>query len=117
MIGHNHVTLVGTLSERGVELRPNDSTGTMLATCRLCVPEEGANGQVYSLWVAVHGYGRALGALESCEPGDALLVDGKLKWHSWQDKDGKKQGQLVVVALAVKRFAPTAAAVGEEGQG
>lgn len=101
MTGYNHVTLVGTLSERGVELRPIESTGTMLATCRLCVPEESATGQVFHLWVPVHGYGKARDVLQVCEPGEALLLDGKLKWHSWQDKEGKRQGQLVVVALAM----------------
>lgn len=112
MIGYNHVTLLGTLSERGVELRPIES-GTMMATARLCVPDESPSGQMFYVWVPVQAYGKARDVLQTCEPGEPLLLDGRLKWHAWLDKDGKKQGQLVVVALGVKRLTSTTAAATE----
>jgi single-stranded DNA-binding protein len=95
-----------------VELHPLESTGIMMAICRLCVPEEGTNGQVYTLWVPVHAFGTAREVLQDWEPGEAILVDGRLKWHSWQDRDGKRQGKLIVVALRVKRL--HGAPVGQE---
>ena len=102
MTGINSVVLLGTLTDRGVTLRPTH-TGTMQASFSLDVLEETATDSTFHLWVTIECYGQALPAAECLEAGDLVAIEGKLKSTSWTDKQGQKQRRLVVLARSVKR--------------
>jgi single-stranded DNA-binding protein len=80
------------LSNRVQPTRPNGARGIWWTwrTSRLYVP------------VDVFG-DRAEKVAEAVGAGDTVLVDGKLRWRSWFDKRGEKQGKLAVLAWSVEK--------------
>ena len=97
-ISINECFLAGTLA-RDPTTVVQDS-GSPLTSARLLISEE-RDGQVWKLWLDVEAYARTAERLATLREGDAVLVRGKLKWKSWE-RDGKKQGTLLVNAWSVQ---------------
>jgi single-stranded DNA-binding protein len=88
----NSVHLVGTLA--GTPRTVGD-TATPCCTARLCVEELGKDGQVYKTWMPLECWGQAAITLGLLQEGTPRAISSKLQWKAWE-KDGKKQGSLVV---------------------
>lgn len=100
----NNIFLAGTLASAPKAQR---DTQTPCVTTRLCVTEE-RDGQLYNLYVPLEAWGKAAQSLGELVEGTMVLVKGKLKWKSWE-KNGQKQGSLVVRAWQVQALTPVAA--------
>jgi len=76
--------------------------GTPQCAFTLLLEEQGLE-HTHRLYVPCDLYGdRAEHVAESMRPGNTGLVEGKLRWHSWVDKKGEKQGKLAVRAWSVE---------------
>lgn len=111
MNGINKVIVAGQVTEAGPKLTYSPEG---MPQCRftLVVEEAGKDGHVYKLFLPVEVFSaNGAWAAEHVNAGDTILVDGKLKWKSWLDKQGVKQGKLIVMAWAVSLVGVPSAAV------
>lgn len=110
MFSFNKVTLVGNLT-RDPEVR-TFANGGKVANFGLAVNDrkKGANGQWEddtmfidcSAFNSEHGSKLADQISERCRKGDRLMVDGKLKLDSWDDKaTGEKRSKLKVTVFSI----------------
>jgi single-strand DNA-binding protein len=77
--------------------------GTPQCSFTLLVEEKGQEHTLL-LYIPIDLFGnRAEKAAEVVSAGDTVLVDGKLRWRSWFDKKGEKQGKLAVLAWNVEK--------------
>jgi single-strand DNA-binding protein len=96
----NKVIIAGKVTD-GPKLTYS-SEGTPQCSFTLIVEEPGRDGTSFKVFVPVEVFGKqAEPVAEEVNAGDIVLVDGKLKWKSWLDKQGQKQGRLGVMAWAV----------------
>jgi single-stranded DNA-binding protein len=94
----NKVIIYDRVSDAGPKLTYT-SEGTPQCTITLLVEEPGRDGTPFELFVPIEVCGKqAEPVAEQINTGDVLLVDGKLKWKSWVDKKGEKQGRLGFMA-------------------
>ena len=105
----NKVLLTGQVTDAGPKLTYS-SEGTPQCTFTVLVEECGKDGHLFKLFVPVevfsaHGEWTA----EHVNAGDLVLIDGKLRWRSWVDNKGEKQGKLSVMAWQVSLVGPPAA--------
>jgi single-stranded DNA-binding protein len=101
MNGINKVILAGQVADAGLKLSYS-SEGTPQYHFTLLLEEAGKDGQVYRLFLPVEVFStHGQWAAEHLNASDRILVDGKLKWKSWVDKKGEKQGKLMVMAWQV----------------
>ena len=107
----NSVCVVGVLAG---EPRPQSDTQTPCCTARLCVEEQGKDGQTYKLYVPLEAWGQAAISLGPLPEGTTVALSGKLKWKSWL-KNGEKQGSLVVMTSQVEVLSPAPALASKEG--
>ena len=98
----NEVLLLGTIA-RDPEVSFSDS-GTPVARTTLCLAEE-REGQTYTTFVPLEGFGKSAETLGELSPGALVLIKGKLRWKGLGMKDGKKVGQLEVFCWSVQRLA------------
>jgi single-strand DNA-binding protein len=113
MASFNRVILVGNLT-RDPELRYIPS-GTAVTEIGLAVNDrrKGANGEWIdeTTFVDVTLWGRqAEVATEYLSKGSSVLIEGRLKLDSWQDKEGQKRSKLRVVGERMQML-------GSKGQG
>lgn len=107
MLTLNTVLLIGTIE--GLKLTYGER-GTPQCSFTLIVHEEAAEGKTFRLFVPVDVFGKAAEATaEKVTEGDSALIDGKLRWRSWIDKKGERQGKLAVLAWQVEVAHITAA--------
>ena len=106
----NHVTLTGTLERDPITRFANHGTQSVHFTLRLT--EIGPAGQLFTLFVPCEAYGQAGEVAGELSAGETVLVDGKLKWTSWTDKQGQKRTSLAVLARLVKRLVPAGVLAG-----
>lgn len=100
MASYNRVILIGNLT-RDPELRYTPS-GTAVTEVGLAVNDrrKGANGEWVeeTTFVDITLWGRtAEVATEYLNKGAPLMIEGRLKYDQWQDKDGQKRSKLRVV--------------------
>lgn len=100
MASYNRVILIGNLT-RDPELRYTPS-GTAVTEVGMAVNDKrkGANGEWVeeTTFVDVTLWGRtAEVATEYLHKGAPLMIEGRLKYDQWQDKDGQKRSKLRVV--------------------
>lgn len=100
MASFNRVILLGNLT-RDPELRYIPS-GTAVTEIGLAVNErrKAANGEWVeeTVFVEITLWGRTAEiATEYLSKGSPVLIEGRLKFDSWQDKDGQKRSKLKVV--------------------
>jgi single-strand DNA-binding protein len=101
----NQVTITGTLERDPITRFQPDGHGSQHVCFTLRCCEMGPAGQTWQLYVPVECYGNVAELLGELSAGDSILVAGKLKWTSWQGKDGQKRTSLAVLARQVKRLA------------
>jgi single stranded DNA-binding protein len=101
MTSLNKLIICGKVTDAGPKLTYT-SEGTPQCSFTLMVEEPGRDGSPFKLFVPVELFGKqAEPVAEQVNAGDVVLVDGKLRWRSWIDKKGEKQGRLGVMAWAV----------------
>jgi single-strand DNA-binding protein len=104
----NKVIICGRVTDAGPNLTYGNK-GTPQCAFTLMVEEPGRDGAPFKLFVPVEVFGKQAEAVtEQIDAGDVVLVDGKLKWKSWLDKQGQKQGRLGVMAWGVTVVQPAA---------
>jgi single-strand DNA-binding protein len=103
MLTINKVILCGRVTADGCRLTYTvDATPHCSFT--LLLEEVSKQGHTYKLYIPVDLFGdKAEQAAELVSAGDLVLVDGKLQWKSWVDKQGEKQGRLVVLAWKLEK--------------
>jgi len=101
----NQVILTGTLERDPIMRFAPDGHGSQHVCFTLRCSEVGPAGQTWQLFVPVECYGSAVELCGELSAGDSMLVVGKLKWTSWQGKDGQKKTSLAILARQVKRLA------------
>jgi single-stranded DNA-binding protein len=99
----NKVFLCGTLSDRGVTVRPLPESGTMVASFTLQVTEDGAEGKTFATWLPCEAFGKAREHAEQLAPGAVVLVEGKLKRRARHTKGGEQYYDTVVLAWSIQR--------------
>ena len=98
MNGINKVLLVGDVTDAGPKISWNEA-GSPCTTFTLLLEEAGKEGQTFKLFVPVEVWGKhAEWVAETIAAGMAVLIDGRLKWRSSVDRQGQKQGRLIVTA-------------------
>lgn len=103
----NNVTIMGTVSKDGVELRYGGS-GTPWVTFQVYEsykPKDGGD-RVYSNYDCKMFGEAAERFAESAESGDSVILVGKLSQDKWENSDGEKRSKIVVnvddAALSVR---------------
>lgn len=101
MASFNRVILVGNMT-RDVDLRYVGSSNTAVTDIGLAVNDRRKNAQgewvEETTFVDVTMWGRTAEiASEYLSKGSPLLIEGRLKLDSWEDKDGQKRSKLRVV--------------------
>jgi single-stranded DNA-binding protein len=89
--------------------------GTQHVSFTLRLSEVGPAGQAFRLFVPVEAYSQAAELAGELNAGDAVVIDGKLKWTSYTAKDGAKKTSLAVLARCIKRLAPAPQEVQSDG--
>jgi len=89
----NHCVLLGTISERGVEVSYHGQ-GTAKAAFMLILTEMGNDGKVHQLWQPVEVWGKKAEQVGELDAGAVVLVDGKLR----RVKKGESQWETVIAA-------------------
>jgi single-stranded DNA-binding protein len=106
----NHITLTGVLERDPITRFADHGTQQVHFTLRLTEP--GAAGQAFKLYVPIEAYSQVAEMAGDLSAGNAVLVDGKLKWTSYTAKDGSKKSTLAVLARLIKVLAPVASLTG-----
>jgi single-stranded DNA-binding protein len=97
---YNRVILLGQVGDKGVTVRPQ-TEGTMVGNFLLKLSETNDAGRVFTAYHLVECYGKALSVAETLEPGDTILVDGKLRRRKL---DHPERWDTAVVALTITRL-------------
>jgi single-strand DNA-binding protein len=104
MAGYNKVVLLGNLT-RDPEMRYTPS-GTPVSSFGLAVNRryrQGEEAKEEVCFVDVTVFGRqAEVAGEYLSKGRLVLIEGRLRWHSWEAEGGQKRSKLDVVADALQ---------------
>jgi single-strand DNA-binding protein len=104
MADYNKVILLGRLT-RDPELRYTPG-GTAVATFGLAVNnriKQGEDWKEETCFIDIVAFGRqAENCSEYLSKGSAVLVDGRLKYSKWEDKEGQTRTKLEVVANNVQ---------------
>ena len=104
MANLNHITLAGYLT-RDPELRVT-ANGTSVATLGLAINHRYRQGdewreEVCYIDCTVFG-GQAESATAYLSKGSPVLVEGRLRWRSWEGQDGQKRSKHDVLASTVQ---------------
>jgi single-stranded DNA-binding protein len=112
----NKVVLVGRVGERGVTLT-YDERSTPTCSFTLEIDEVSQVGKVYTSYLPVEIVGKyAEAAADALDPGDEVLVDGKLKYKKITDKSGQASSKLLISTWQVTK-APTPVLTAPAGRG
>jgi single-stranded DNA-binding protein len=83
----NRVTLMGTISKYGMEVRYTPS-GTPCASFMLIITEQGQDGKEHQIYIPCECWGKKAEAAGELEAGQLVLFDGRLrkrqKGDSWE---------------------------------
>lgn len=117
MASLNKVLLLGNLT-RTPEVRytPN---GTAVATFGLAINHryrQGEDLKEETCFVECVAFGRQAETIgEYLQKGAPALVEGRLRWRSWETEDGQRRSKYEILAERVQ-FLPSSAAVREGGR-
>ena len=100
MPSYNKVVLIGNLT-RDIELKtlPSGSkVGTFgLAVNRKYRKADGEEGEE-TTFVDIDAFGKSAETIEKyCKKGDPLMVEGRLRFRSWESENGDKRNKLSVI--------------------
>jgi single-stranded DNA-binding protein len=98
----NRVILTGEVVDSGPKISWNES-GAPCTTFIVQLQEVGKDNRTFRLFILVEVWGKqhAEWCAETIASGMTVLVDGRLKWKSSIDRQGQKQGKLIVSAWSV----------------
>lgn len=106
MADFNKVIMVGRIVS-DIELRQIKEELTVTKfnfAVRTYIGGSGADKKEELLYINVEIWGKGEGYVSRyCHTGDELLVEGRLKIDSWEDKEGNKRYKTLVVAQSVTR--------------
>jgi single-strand DNA-binding protein len=106
----NKVIVMGRVQE-GLKLTYSPE-GTPQCSLTVLVEEGGKDGSTYKLYLPVDVFStHAEWVAAHVNAGDLVLIDGKLRWKSWLDTQGQKQGKLALMGWQVSLLTPTPAMV------
>ena len=104
MANLNHITLLGNLT-RDPELRFTAS-GTPVVSLRLAVNHRYRQHDAWQeevCYIDCTAFGRlAETASDYLVKGRPVLIEGRLRWRSWEDQDGVKRSQHDVLATNIQ---------------
>lgn len=95
----NKVFLLGTIGDKGVSVKFLEESGTRVASFLLKLTEPGAGDRTFTSYHLVECFGKALEVAEGLEPGECVLVDGKLR----RRKVGADRYETGVLALGLSK--------------
>lgn len=99
MSSYNRVILMGNLTrDPEMKFTPNQMAITTfgMATNKRWKSPDGQDRNE-ACYVDIKAWGKQAEAINQyCHKGDALLVEGRLTFESWEAKDGTKRNRLVV---------------------
>jgi single-stranded DNA-binding protein len=103
----NVVTLVGRVSQAGPELS-YASSGTPVCSLVVEVDEFGPGDKIFTSWLPVRTTGKhAEQTSVDLEPGDIVMVSGKLKYESSVDKQTQqKTSKLIISSWGIQQRQP-----------
>lgn len=101
----NTVTLIGNLGDKP-DLRQTD-TGNCLSSFSIAINHHYYNGEgerkENTSWIQCVAWKRnAEIVTEYCQKGDKIAISGKLQQNTWENKEGKKLSEIVVVIESVE---------------
>jgi single-stranded DNA-binding protein len=97
----NKVILIGRVGERGPKLTYDDRA-TPTCSFTLEVDEVSPTGKVFTSYIPVEVVGKYVeAAAERLEPGQEVMIDGKLKYKKVTDKRGQVTSKLIVSTWGV----------------
>jgi single-strand DNA-binding protein len=101
MSNTNHVIVTGNLT-RAPELRTVGANSTPVCDFGLASNEKWKDGE-HANFFDGEVWGQ-LGVVvnEYCDKGKAVLVEGSLRYESWEDKEGKKRSKVKIKAQRVE---------------
>ena len=102
----NRVLLIGTVTDRGVELLTLPS-GQPLATFSLMLEEASKTGDIYKTFVPCELFGKGADAAAEVDPGTTVLFEGRLRWKKGEDG---KDGKIIVAGWELKPLTPAVTA-------
>ena len=103
----NRVILTGTVGQYGVNLRYPEQ-GTPQTSFTLVCEDPSRDGATFKMFIPVLIIGTQAEALaERLEPGDVVLLEGKLAYQAGKTKDS---GKLIVTCFNVEVLRPSMAA-------
>jgi single-stranded DNA-binding protein len=110
----NKVLLMGRICARGVRVTYDERA---IPTCAFTLEvDELGKDRVFTSYLPVEVVGKyAEAAAEALEPGDEVLVEGKLKYKNFPDAKGQKTSKLLVSTWQVTK-APAPVPTATEGQ-
>jgi single-stranded DNA-binding protein len=101
MLVLNKVMLLGSSPEEP-KLTYTEN-GAPQCSFTLLIAEKGQE-HTFCLYVPCEVFGdRTEKVTEALGLGDTVLVDGTLRWRSWVDKTGEKEGKLAVLAWSAEQ--------------
>lgn len=104
MASLNKVFLIGNLT-RDPELRYTPS-GMAVTTLGLAVNNKYKSGDEWKedvLFIDITAWGKtAENCTEYLSKGSPVMVEGRLKYHTWEAQDGGKRSKVDVTAMAVQ---------------
>jgi single-stranded DNA-binding protein len=102
----NSVQLIGHVSKNGPKVN-YASNGNPTCTFTLEVDELGKGGEVFTLYLPVEIWGQAEHAAEMLEPGDEVMLSGRLKDKSVVDaKSQVKVSKLIMSSWGISQRLP-----------
>ena len=102
----NSVNLMGRIGKNGPKLSYG-SSGNPSCTFTLEIDEITKSGEVFVLYLPIELWGQAEVAAETLEPGDEVMLTGKLKYKSVVDaKTQAKTSKLIISSWGISQRQP-----------
>lgn len=103
MTNLNSVILQGNLTKDASEgMRRSEASGVAFGSFTLAVNKSIKNGDNWeekTSFVKVKGFGKGYeNAVPRLTKGSSAIVEGSIEQECWEDKEGKKHSELVVIA-------------------
>jgi single-stranded DNA-binding protein len=102
----NSVQVIGRVGKAGPKLQ-YASSGAASATFTLEVDEPSKSGETFTLFLPVEIWGQAERAVELLDPGDEVMLSGRLKYKSHVDaKTQQKVSKLILSSWGIQARQP-----------
>lgn len=103
----NNVLLTGVLERDPVTRFADHGTQSVGFTLRLT--EAGPAGQAFTVFIPCLAYGHAAEIAQALQPGETVLLQGRLKWRRYRTAKGEDKSGLAVNARLIRTLRPAGA--------